>query len=129
MRTRYDVREGFAKGLSIGGGVRFRAGRVAGAKAVWHFAPGTSYTDVLNGRVIDKTETVTAADQEVYDAQLAYSLKILNSRVLWRIQLNVNNVTNQRELVVNNTDPITLAPTQYRYQDPRQFTLTNTFSF
>ena len=129
LRTRYDFREGFVKGLSIGGGVRFRMGRVAGAKAVWHFAPGTSYIDALNGRVIDKTETVTAADQEVYDAQLAYSLRILNGKVLWRIQLNVNNVTNQRELVANNTDPITLAPTQYRYQDPRQFTLTNTFSF
>ena len=39
------------------------------------------------------------------------------------------NVLDQRELIVNNTHPRTLAPITYRYQDPRQFILTNTFSF
>ncbi len=77
----------------------------------------------------DQTSSVNAADQNVYDAQIGYTLAILRKKVRWSIQLNVNNLTNQRELVVNNTDPITLAPVQYRYQDPRQFILTNTFSF
>ena len=77
----------------------------------------------------DQTSSVNAADQIVYDAQIGYTLAILRKKVRWSIQLNVNNLTNQRELVVNNTDPITLAPVQYRYQDPRQFILTNTFSF
>jgi hypothetical protein len=35
----------------------------------------------------------------------------------------------QREFIVNNVHPRTLAPITYRYQDPRQFILTNTFSF
>ena len=47
----------------------------------------------------------------------------------WLIQLNVKNVLDQRELIVNNVHPTTLAPLTYRYQDPRQFVLTNTFSF
>ena len=54
---------------------------------------------------------------------------ILKRKVRWSVQLNVNNVLDQRELIVNNTHPRTLAPITYRYQDPRQFILTNTFSF
>ncbi|MEY4814121.1 MAG: hypothetical protein RLZZ162_1194, partial [Verrucomicrobiota bacterium] len=53
----------------------------------------------------------------------------LQRKVRWSVQLNVNNVLDQRELIVNNTHPRSLAPITYRYQDPRQFILTNTFSF
>ena len=117
------------KGLSIGMGVRIRQGRVAGSRSEYHYPAGAQYTDTYNGRVIDQTSSVNAADQNVYDAQIGYTFALLKKKVRWSIQLNVNNLTNQRELVVNNTDPITLAPVQYRYQDPRQFILTNTFSF
>jgi len=129
LRTRYDFRTGFLKGFSVGGGVRVRLDRTAGARAAWDFAPGTDYTDVWNGRVVERTETVTAVDQEIFDAQMAYSRPIFKDKVMWRIQLNINNLTDQRDLIVTNTDPVTLAPRQYRYQDPRQFLLTNTFSF
>ena len=130
FRTRYDFQTGILKGLSVGGGVRMRKGRAAGAMAVWTLAPGTNYADAYNGRVVERTETVTAADQNVYDLQIGYGRPILkDKRVMWRVQLNVNNVINQRELIVNNTDPATLQPRQYRYQDPRQYMLTNTFSF
>lgn len=129
VRTRYDFREGVLKGFSVGGGVRMRKGRVAGALANYDFTSGTDYTDTWNGRVLKGVTTVNATDQDTYDAQLGYTLAILNKKVRWNIQLNVNNLTNQRELIVTNTHPRTLAPTQYRYQDPRQFILTNTFSF
>ncbi|MBC7369049.1 MAG: hypothetical protein H7343_19940 [Undibacterium sp.] len=129
LRTRYDFRAGPVKGLSVGTGVRIRRGRVAGARSDYSFAPGTDYTDTWNGRVIDRVATVNATDQNVYDAQIAYTLPLLGKKVRWNIQLNVNNLTEQRELIVNNTHPRTLAPITYRYQDPRQFILTNTFSF
>ena len=129
LRTRYDFQEGMIKGLSVGMGVRIRQGRVAGSRSEYHYPAGAQYTDTYNGRVIDQTSSVNAADQNVYDAQIGYTFSLLKKKVRWSIQLNVNNLTNQRELVVNNTDPITLAPVQYRYQDPRQFILTNTFSF
>jgi outer membrane receptor protein involved in Fe transport len=72
---------------------------------------------------------VEAKDQSVYDLQLGYTRNFSNRKIRWSVQLNVNNVTNQRELVVNNINPRTLVPLTYRYQDPRQYILTNTFSF
>ena len=129
LRTRYDFREGAIKGLSVGAGTRLRFGRVAGARTDYSITPGSDYTDTWNGRTIDKVSTVNAKDQNVYDLQVSYSLPILQRKVRWNIQLNVNNVLDQRELIVNNVHPRTLAPLTYRYQDPRQFILTNTFNF
>ncbi len=129
LRTRYDFREGVLKGFSIGGGTRWRLGRVAGARTDYSITPGSDYTDTWNGRTIDKVSTVDAKDQNVYDLQLSYAFPILQRKVRWSVQLNVNNLLDQRELIVNNTHPRTLAPITYRYQDPRQFILTNTFSF
>jgi len=129
LRTRYDFREGMLKGLTVGVGARIRKGRIAGARTDYSITPGSDYTDTWNGRTIDKVTTVDASDQNVYDLQLGYSRPIWQKKVRWAIQLNVNNLTDQDELIVNNTHPRTLAPITYRYQDPRQFILTNTFSF
>ncbi len=129
LRTRYDFREGALKGFSIGGGTRWRLGRIAGARTDYTITPGSDYTDKWNGRTVDKVSTVNAKDQNVYDVQFSYSLPILQRKVRWGVQLNINNLLDQRELIVNNTHPRTLAPITYRYQDPRQFVLTNTFSF
>ncbi|MBI5692214.1 MAG: hypothetical protein HZC55_19195 [Verrucomicrobia bacterium] len=129
LRTRYDFREGWLRGLSVGAGTRFRLGRIAGARTDYTISPGSDYTDAWNGRTIDRVTLVSAKDQNVYDLQISYSLAILKRRVRWSVQLNVNNVLDQRELIVNNVHPRTLAPLTYRYQDPRQFILTNTFSF
>jgi outer membrane receptor protein involved in Fe transport len=129
LRTRYEFREGRLKGLTIGGGVRIRMGRIAGARTDYTIAPGSDFTDTWNGRTIDNVTTVEAADQEVYDAQVTYRVPLRTNKVRWSVQLNVNNLLDQRELVVNNTHPRTLIPITYRYQDPRQFILTNTLSF
>ena len=129
LRTRYDVREGFAKGFSIGGGTRWRVGRVAGARTAYSVTPGTDFTSTYNGRTIDQVTLVSAKDQAVYDLQLGYAFNFTQRKIRWSVQLNVNNVLDQREFIVNNVNPRTLAPITYRYQDPRQFILTNTFSF
>jgi len=129
LRTRYDFKEGRLKGLAVGGGMRFRQGRIAGARTDYTVTPGSDFTDTWNGRVIEKVTTVETADQSVFDFQIGYTRQITQRRIRWNIQLNVNNVANERKLVVNNTHPRTLAPITYRYQDPRQFIVTNTFSF
>jgi outer membrane receptor protein involved in Fe transport len=129
LRTRYDVREGVLKGLSVGAGTRWRVNRIAGARTDYSVAAGSNYTDTWNGRTIDSVTLVSAKDQNVYDLQLGYTLAILRKKVRWNIQLNANNVLNQRELIVNNINGRTLAPITYRYQDPRQVILTNTFGF
>ncbi|MES2696366.1 MAG: TonB-dependent receptor [Verrucomicrobiota bacterium] len=129
LRTRYDFRQGTLKGLSVGAGTRLRFGRVAGARTDYTLPAGADYTDTWNGRTVDRIATVNAKDQAVYDLQLTYSLPILQRKVRWQIQLNIKNVLDQRELIVNNLHPATLTPLTYRYQDPRQFVLTNTVNF
>jgi len=129
LRTRYDIREGWLKGLSVGLGTRLRYGRVSGARTDYTFAPGTSYTDKWNGRVVDKVSIVEMKDQHVWDMQLTYKVPLRKSRFDWRVQLNINNVLDEAELIVTNIHPVSLVPTHYRYQNPRQFILTNTVSF
>ena len=129
LRTRYDFREGWLKGFSVGGGTRWRVNRIAGARTDYSVTPGSDFTDKWNGRTIDRVTLVSAKDQNVYDLQFGYSRAILARKVRWTAQLNINNVLDQRELIVNNIHPRTLSPLTYRYQDPRQFVLTNTFGF
>lgn len=129
IRTRYEFKEGDLKGFTVGAGTRIRKGRIAGARSDYTYTPGSTFTDTWNGRVSDSVTMVEAKDQSVYDLQLGYTRSFTNRKIRWSIQLNVNNVTNQRELVVNNINPRTLVPLTYRYQDPRQYILTNTFSF
>ena len=105
------------------------SGRVAGARTDYTITPGSDFTDKWNGRTIDKVTTVDAKDQNVYDVQVAYNVPLADRRFRWSVQLNVNNLLDQRELIVNNVHPRTLVPLTYRYQDPRQFILTNTVSF
>jgi outer membrane receptor protein involved in Fe transport len=78
---------------------------------------------------VNRIANATAKDQNVYDLQLSYSRPFLSRKVRWSVQLNINNLTNQRELIVNSVHPQTLEAVTYRYQDPRQYILTNTFSF
>ena len=89
----------------------------------------SSFSDIWNGRVINQVSIVTSPDRNVCDFQIGYTRPILNRRLHRRIQLNINNVTDQRESIMNGTHPRTLEPVTYRYQDPRQFILTNTFNF
>ena len=129
LRTRYEFKEGALKGFTVGAGTRIRKGRIAGARSDYTYAPGSTFTDTWNGRISDSVTMVEAKDQNAYDLQLGYSRSVFSRKIRWNIQLNVNNLTNQRELIVNNINPRTLVPLTYRYQDPRQFILTNTFSF
>ncbi len=129
FRTRYAFRDGPIRGVTIGGGMRYRMGRVAGAVTDWDFKPGSSYTDAYNGRIVKSVRLVEAADQALFDLQISYRRAILKRRVTWELQLNVNNLTGEDDLITNSTQVATGAPRTYRYQDPRLFILTNTFSF
>lgn len=129
IRTRYDFREGALKGLNIGGGVRYRQGRLAGNVIKYDLPADVSgYTDRINGRTINSVTEVEAVDQAILDFNASYKRK-LSDKVTWKIQLNINNLLDEDEFIINNVHVSTGAPLTYRYQDPRKFMLTNTFSF
>jgi iron complex outermembrane recepter protein len=130
LRTRYDFTTGRLKGLTVGGGMRMRNDRVAGAVTDYTLpADIKAYTNKDNGRTVTASRLTKATDQALFDLQLTYRVKLFENKVNWTIQLNVNNLLDEDEFIVNNSHPSTGEPITYRYQDPRQFILTNTFSF
>jgi hypothetical protein len=130
LRSRYDFKSGPVRGLSLGAGMRLRKGRVAGAVTTYELpADIATYADAANGRKVTGTRLTEAVDQALFDLQITYRRKIWRDKVNWTVQLNVNNVTDEDRFIVNNAHPSTGEPITYRYQDPRQFILTNTFSF
>lgn len=129
LRTRYAFQQGALRGFALGGGMRLRRGRIAGAITQYDFDPAASFTDLHNGRIKKGVRLIEAVDQEIFDFQLSYRRKIWRRQVDWSVQLNVDNVLDADEFIVNNTHPRSGAPTTYRYQDPRKFILTNSFSW
>ncbi|MBI5688522.1 MAG: TonB-dependent receptor plug domain-containing protein [Verrucomicrobia bacterium] len=105
--TRYELREGPLRGLSLGGSVRWAHGRVRDSG-------GLTITGVL---VIPERQN---ADEFVVSPFLKYSAKF--GKVRWTGQLNVDNAFNN----VTNQGRIERYP---RYTEPRLITLTNSFRF
>jgi len=128
LRSRFAFREGPLKGVTVGGGMRLRLGRVAGAIPEYDYKT-TNFTDKWNGREIKSVRLIEAVDQAIYDFQIAYRMRLFQKKIDWSIQLNIDNVLDEDEFIVNNTHPRTGVPTTYRYQDPRKFILTNSFTF
>ncbi len=105
--TRYDVREGRFRGLSLGTSFRWAHGRVRD--------PGGL---TITGQLMIPERL--NADEFVMSPFLKYTAKI--GRVRWTGQLNVDNAGNN----VTNQGRIARYP---RYTDPRMITLTNSFKF
>jgi outer membrane receptor protein involved in Fe transport len=118
------------KGLSVGAGMRLRKNRIAGAVSDFDLPSDTNaYLRKANGRTVKSTRLTEATDQAIFDLQVTYRPRIKLRKLGWTIQLNVNNLTDEDEFIVNNAHPSTGEPVTYRYQDPRQIIVTNTFSF
>ena len=62
------------------------------------------------------------------DLWLSYSRKILNDKIGWKIQLNVNNATEDGRLMPTQVN-FDGTPWAFRIIDSRQFILTSTFTF
>jgi outer membrane receptor protein involved in Fe transport len=78
---------------------------------------------------VKSTRLTEATDQALYDLQVTYRPRLKTRKFNWTIQVNVNNLTDEDEFIFNNAHPSTGEAITYRYQDPRQIILTNTFSF
>jgi len=106
---RYQFQSNALKGFSVGGGSRFRAGRVLGFDA--------------------GGDPIMSPKLFMVDANLTYVRKIWNNRVDMRLQLNVRNLLDNRDLIWSSINPTTYAKNDYTFFTPRQFMLTSSFSF
>jgi hypothetical protein len=121
--TNYSFTEGRFKGFSVGGAERWESRATLGY--LGKVADPTQPT-VINA--IDPTKPVWDKGNYYTDLWIAYSRKIWNDRINWKLQLNVNNVTESGGLQPTSVN-YDGSPYAYRIVDPRQFVLTSTFAF
>ncbi len=106
---RYQFQRESLRGWSVGAGARYRADRVLG------------YTP--------DSRPLRAPAWWVADANVAYRRPLWNRRVDLRVQLNVQNVFDNRDLIWTAMDVTTLQKNDYSLFTPRQFILSASFSF
>ena len=120
--TAYDIKEGFLKGLTVGGGWRWRSANVIGSD---------SQGNEITGEVI-----------QAADAMMAYSTKIKGLPGRIRFQVNVSNLFNETDIIPVRISSSATAPDGYqlpggrgvaysRYDlvTPREWRFTTTYSF
>jgi hypothetical protein len=118
--TTYDFEEGLFKDFSVGGAGRWEQGAKIGNPVIYT-ADGLPTSDLAN--------PYSGPDRFGADFWIGYHRKIFDNRVNWKIQLNVRNAFSGE----NSTYP-THAQPDGSYQliaisEPREFFITNTFSF
>ena len=122
--TNYRFSEGKLKGFSATFSERWEAKAAIGFLGKVNDpvnAPG-----VLN--FADPSKPVYDKGNYFTDLGFAYSRKVFSDKIGWKLQLNINNVTESGRLLPTavNFDG---KPWAYRIIDPRQFVLTSTFTF
>ena len=114
LRTNYTFAESFLRGVSFGGGVRWRSEPIVGYTS----------SDPATRQVIEGDTNL------VVDANVSYRRKseIFGRKLDWSLQLNVNNLLDNDEVLLTNVNTDGL-PRVYRFQSPREWFVTSTFAF
>lgn len=114
LRTSYTHRAGFLKGVSWGGGARWRGERVLGYTTS---EPATR-------------EEIRGAATLTVDANITYRRKagLFGRKLDLTFQLNVNNVLDDDDLIITRTFADG-RPRSFSFPVPRQWYLTTTFKF
>jgi hypothetical protein len=115
----YTFSEGRAKGLSLGGGVRWEDKASIGFRGAAPDADGIV-------RTLDRDRPVYDEARYYVDLSAGYGLRLFSDKVRTRLQLNVRNALEGGRLQAVAVNPDG-APFAYRIVDPRQFILTATF--
>ena len=123
VTTNYSFDEGRFKGFSVGGSQRWESKSVIG---YYGRASGLNGSTLLD--VSDVSRPIYDSDNSYTDLWAAYTRRILNDKVRWKLQLNIANVFEDGGLqaVGVNYDG---SPYAFRIVDPRQFILTSSFDF
>lgn len=116
----YSFSAGRLKGLRVGGAYRWQDKAAIGYPIIY---------DPTTGVPIKKVSEPYYDDgSRFFDCWFGYSRRIFSDKVGWRMQLNVRNVFADGEPVVVQLQPDG-SPTRVSIPVPRQFVLSNTFSF
>lgn len=122
--TNYSFPGGKLKGVSVGGSQRWES-----RAAIGFFG---KVGDPINSPTVinlnDVTRPVFDDGNYFTDLWISYSRKILNNKIGWKIQLNVNNATEDGRLMPTQVN-FDGTPWAFRIIDSRQFVLTSTFTF
>ncbi|GAB5561382.1 MAG: hypothetical protein SynsKO_30290 [Synoicihabitans sp.] len=116
------------KGWSVGGAYRWQSEQSVGFLdgTTTGSAYGVAGLDTI--AITDVTMPVFGVPETNVDLWFAYTRKILNDKVNWKIQLNVRNVLDNDDLIITQVDGDGL-PTRVRILNPMNFRLTSTWDF
>jgi hypothetical protein len=116
----YTFSEGRFKGMNIGGAFRYQDQAAAGYPVITDPVSGFAVKDVFNPHLDETTEYV--------DFWIGYKRKIFNDKMNWRIQLNIRNLFADKDPLAIQFQPDG-SIARVSIPVPRQFSLSNTFSF
>ncbi|HEU5078753.1 MAG TPA: TonB-dependent receptor plug domain-containing protein [Opitutaceae bacterium] len=116
--SNYDFKHGMLTGWSIGGAARYQSSSILAYKPIQN----SNYISYDLGSPYRDSAEIN------FDAWVGYSRKLFNNKVLWRAQLNIQNIGVGNELVPVTVQPDG-TPAAYRIRPPQELFLTNTFSF
>jgi outer membrane receptor protein involved in Fe transport len=124
LTTNYDFDRWFLKGVNVGGGVRYTGSEILGYPPMGDPSGPPPYLPNLSKPEMSGSETY-------FDLWVGYHRKISN-KILWSIQLNVENVGKGNYLIpVSYQAPINgvVQPAFYRIGPTEKWTVRNIFSF
>ncbi len=116
----YRFTEGRMRGVNIGGAYRWQDEAANGYGLAINPVNNIPYPDPFQPYFDDGFDAV--------DTWIGYSRKIWNSRIDWRVQLNIRNVFGDKTPDVVQVQPDG-SPVRVSLPTPRQFLLSNTFRF
>lgn len=117
----HNVTAGWLKGVSVGGGGRYRSAAYVGY-------PVTTLPD--GNIVLDLTRPYHGKPEIYLDGFLKYALRsvpFFDRKARASVQLNVRNLADAKSLLVSQT-MVDGSPKMYRYQSPRQIILSVDFN-
>ena len=126
--TRYSFREGWLKNAFVGASYIWSSENVVGFRQVT--VPNTYPALGIGGtvQVADIDRPFLGNPLAATDAFAGYSRKLFQGKIGWRVQLNVRNLFDERALTIREVYSDG-SPKQVNTARPRQFILTNTFSY
>lgn len=127
LTANYAFREGRLQGLALGTNLRWESGKVIGSR-LKDATTSLGGLDNVATRIGDPAHAFRGWQHITGGVMINYRQRIMNDRVNWRIQLNVNNLFREggdlRIIKVNpDGSPV------YGINNPVTYQLSNTFTF